>query len=106
MSRDIAAQEDSNFRTDITAHCGLFKHTHLHVDDIGGSGRTVVLIHAWPLSGNLWSKQVPASVEAGCRVVTYDRRGFGRSDQPATVENGDTLTDTPTHSSQNSTSTT
>ncbi len=54
----------------------------LHVDDTGGDGRVVVLVHGWPLSGESWSKQVPALVDAGYRVVTYDRRGFGRSDQP------------------------
>ena len=47
-----------------------------------GSGTPVVLIHGWPLSGRSWEKQVPALVEAGYRVVTYDRRGFGKSSQP------------------------
>ena len=47
-----------------------------------GAGRPVVLIHGWPLSGRSWEKQVPALVEAGHRVVTYDRRGFGSSSQP------------------------
>ena len=79
--------------TEITAHHGLFKNTNLHVDDTGGTGRTVVLIHGWPLSGESWSKQVPAFVEAGYRVVTYDRRGFGRSDKPKTGYDYDTLTE-------------
>ncbi|QNG35849.1 alpha/beta hydrolase [Geodermatophilaceae bacterium NBWT11] len=47
-----------------------------------GSGRPVVLIHGWPLSGKSWEAQVPALVEAGHRVVTYDRRGFGESSKP------------------------
>ncbi|MCO7222143.1 alpha/beta fold hydrolase [Klenkia sp. PcliD-1-E] len=47
-----------------------------------GTGRPVVLIHGWPLSGRSWEAQVPALVEAGHRVVTYDRRGFGESDKP------------------------
>ncbi len=47
-----------------------------------GSGRPVVLIHGWPLSGRSWESQVPALVDAGHRVVTYDRRGFGASSQP------------------------
>jgi non-heme chloroperoxidase len=47
-----------------------------------GSGRPVVLIHGWPLSGRSWEKQVPALVEDGYRVITYDRRGFGWSSQP------------------------
>ena len=79
--------------TEITAHHGLFKDTNLHVDDYGGSGRAVVLIHGCPLSGESWSEQVPALTAAGYRVVTYDRRGFGRSDKPLTGYTYDTLTD-------------
>ncbi|PPF26739.1 MULTISPECIES: alpha/beta fold hydrolase [unclassified Rathayibacter] len=78
---------------EITAHHGLFKDTDLHVDDTGGSGRPVVLIHGWPLSGESWKEQVPAFAEAGYRVVTYDRRGFGRSDKPLTGYSYDTLTE-------------
>ena len=47
-----------------------------------GSGSPVVLIHGWPLSGRSWEKQIPALVDAGHRVITYDRRGFGNSSQP------------------------
>jgi non-heme chloroperoxidase len=47
-----------------------------------GTGKPVVLIHGWPLSGRSWEYQVPALVEAGYRVITYDRRGFGQSSQP------------------------
>lgn len=47
-----------------------------------GAGQPVVLIHGWPLSGRSWEKQVPALVDAGYRVITYDRRGFGWSSQP------------------------
>ena len=47
-----------------------------------GSGRPVVLIHGWPMSGRSWEPQVGALIEAGHRVITYDRRGFGRSSQP------------------------
>ena len=53
----------------------------LHYDDFG-SGDPVVLIHGWPLSGRSWEGQVPALVEAGHRVIAYDRRGFGQSSQP------------------------
>jgi pimeloyl-ACP methyl ester carboxylesterase len=77
--------------TEITAHHGLLKDTNLHVDDTGGSGRPVVLIHGWPLSGESWSKQVPAFQAAGFRVITYDRRGFGRSDKPLTGYDYDTF---------------
>ena len=47
-----------------------------------GAGPPVVLIHGWPLSGRSWEKQVPALIDAGYRVITYDRRGFGWSSQP------------------------
>ncbi len=79
--------------TEITAHHGLFKDTNLHVDDTGGPGRPVVLIHGWPLSAESFSANVTALAEAGYRVVTYDRRGFGRSDKPLTGYSYDTLTD-------------
>jgi pimeloyl-ACP methyl ester carboxylesterase len=54
----------------------------IHVEDSGGEGRPVVLIHGWPLSGKSWGDQVPALTDAGYRVVTYDRRGFGESGKP------------------------
>jgi len=47
-----------------------------------GSGAPVVLIHGYPLSGRAWDKQLPVLLEAGHRVITYDRRGFGQSSQP------------------------
>lgn len=77
--------------TEITAHHGLFRDTNLHVEDTGGPGRPVVLIHGWPLSGEAWKDQVPALYQAGYRVVTYDRRGFGRSDKPMSGYTYDTL---------------
>ena len=49
-----------------------------------GSGPPVVLIHGYPLSGKAWDKQVPVLLDMGCRVITYDRRGFGKSSQPVT----------------------
>jgi pimeloyl-ACP methyl ester carboxylesterase len=56
-----------------------------------GSGKPVVLIHGWPLSGRSWEKQVPALLGAGHRVVTYDRRGFGDSSKPTSGYDYDTL---------------
>lgn len=56
-----------------------------------GTGAPVVLIHGWPLSGRSWENQVPALVEAGHRVITYDRRGFGWSSQPWDGYNYDTF---------------
>src|ERR1700735_251230 len=56
-----------------------------------GSGQPVVLIHGYPLSGASWEKQLPVLLKAGYRVITYDRRGFGKSSQPATGYNYDTF---------------
>lgn len=58
-----------------------------------GSGRPVVLIHGYPLSGASWEKQTAALLAAGHRVITYDRRGFGKSSQPATGYDYDTFAD-------------
>ncbi|MFB5581918.1 bromoperoxidase [Bacillus albus] len=57
-----------------------------------GTGKPVVLIHGWPLSGRSWEYQVPALVEAGYRVITYDRRGFGKSSRPWEGYEYDTFT--------------
>ena len=56
-----------------------------------GSGKPVVLIHGYPLSGASWEKQVPVLMGAGHRVITYDRRGFGKSSQPTMGYNYDTF---------------
>ncbi|MFI0241343.1 alpha/beta fold hydrolase [Streptomyces sp. NPDC016845] len=62
----------------------------LHYED-KGTGQPVVLIHGYPLDGNSWDGQTSALLEAGYRVVTYDRRGFGKSSQPATGYDYDTF---------------
>src|SRR5215469_8138379 len=56
-----------------------------------GSGSPVVLIHGWPLNGASWEKQTAALLAAGHRVITYDRRGFGKSSKPAVGYNYDTF---------------
>ncbi|MNV32040.1 Arylesterase [compost metagenome] len=66
--------------------------TQLHVKDMG-NGRPVVLIHGWPLTGDMFEYQTLALLEAGYRVVTYDRRGFGQSGHPATGYDYDTFAD-------------
>lgn len=63
---------------------------HLYYED-HGSGDPVVLIHGYPLNGASWEKQIPALLTAGHRVITYDRRGFGKSSQPTTGYNYDTF---------------
>jgi non-heme chloroperoxidase len=57
-----------------------------------GSGRPIVLIHGYPLDGNSWERQERVLLAAGYRVITYDRRGFGRSSQPTTGYDYDTFT--------------
>jgi pimeloyl-ACP methyl ester carboxylesterase len=58
-----------------------------------GSGRPVVLIHGYPLSGRAWDRQIPALLQDGRRVITYDRRGSGKSSQPTTGYDYDTFAD-------------
>lgn len=63
----------------------------LHYTDTGGDGMPIVLIHGWPLSGAAFDANLPALTSAGYRVVTYDRRGFGRSEAAADGYEYDTL---------------
>ncbi len=56
-----------------------------------GSGQPVVLIHGYPLDGSSWEKQTHALLEAGYRVITYDRRGSGKSSQPTIGYDYDTF---------------
>ena len=65
-------------------------HISLYYED-HGAGQPVVLIHGYPLSSASWEKQVPALLNAGYRVIAYDRRGFGKSSQPTTGYNYDTF---------------
>lgn len=78
---------------EVVAHSGLLKDTTVHVEDTGGTGRPVVLIHGWPLSTASWSEQIPVLQAAGYRVVAYDRRGFGHSDKPGRGFGYDMLAD-------------
>lgn len=66
--------------------------TKLYVKD-WGQGRPVILMHGWPLSADSWDDQAVAIADAGFRAIAYDRRGFGRSDQPWDGYNYDTLAD-------------
>ncbi|HEY0695220.1 MAG TPA: alpha/beta fold hydrolase [Kribbella sp.] len=65
---------------------------NLHYTD-RGTGQPVVLIHGYPLSGASWEKQEQALLDAGYRVITYDRRGFGQSSQPSVGYDYDTFAD-------------
>lgn len=79
--------------SDLEVNTHLLSSVGVHVQDAGGPGRPIVLIHGWPLSGESWSAQVPALAAAGYRPITYDRRGFGRSDKPGSGYDYDTLTE-------------
>src|ERR1700744_6548525 len=75
-------------------HCAVGKENSSNIElyyEDHGQGQPVVLIHGYPLSGASWEKQVAALLNAGHRVVTYDRRGFGRSSQPTGGYNYDTF---------------
>ena len=67
-------------------------NTKLYVKD-WGSGRPVLLTHGWPLSADSWDDQAMALADAGYRAIAYDRRGFGRSEQPWTGYDYDTFAD-------------
>jgi non-heme chloroperoxidase len=67
-------------------------NTRLYVKE-WGSGRPVVLLHGWPLSADTWDDVAVPLAEAGFRTIAYDRRGFGRSEQPWNGYDYDSLTD-------------
>ena len=64
----------------------------LHYED-HGSGQPVLLIHGYPLDGDSWERQTRALLGGGYRVLTYDRRGFGRSSHPSGGYDYDTFAD-------------
>ena len=66
--------------------------TQLYVK-VWGSGRSVILMSGWPLSADSWDDQAMAIADAGMRAIAYDRRGFGRSSQPWSGYDYDTLSD-------------
>ena len=67
--------------------------TDLYVKQLGDSGRDIVLIHGWPLNADSWDDVALTLAQAGHRVIAYDRRGFGRSDQPWHGYDYDSLAD-------------
>jgi non-heme chloroperoxidase len=77
---------------DAMNHVTAADKTKLYVKD-WGAGRPVILIHGWPLSADSWDDQAMAIANAGHRAIAYDRRGFGRSSQPWTGYDYDTLAD-------------
>jgi pimeloyl-ACP methyl ester carboxylesterase len=89
MPRDIAGGSVRRMAT-ITVGTENSTPIELYYED-HGSGPPVVLLHGWPLDSRSWEPQVPALLDAGHRVVAYDRRGFGRSSRPADGYDFDTL---------------
>jgi pimeloyl-ACP methyl ester carboxylesterase len=87
-----AAQARRNGARNASGRIKTKDSTELYVKD-WGSGRPMVLTHAWPLSNDCWDQQAIALADAGYRVITYDRRGFGRSGQPPTGYGYDTFAD-------------
>ena len=73
-----------NVGTENTTDINLYYEDH-------GAGNPIVLIHGFPFSGRAWERQMPALLAQGFRVITYDRRGFGKSSQPTTGYNYDTF---------------
>lgn len=67
------------------------KNYQLYYEDFG-HGQPIILIHGWPLSGKSWEAQVPVLLELGYRVISYDRRGFGKSSPTADGYDYDGLT--------------
>jgi non-heme chloroperoxidase len=73
-------------------HITTADKTELYVKE-WGTGRPVILMHGWPLSSDSWDDQALALADAGYRAIAYDRRGFGRSSQPWSGYDYDTLAD-------------
>jgi non-heme chloroperoxidase len=86
MSSTIAVEQRSYIRVgqENSTPIELYYEDH-------GSGSPVVLIHGYPLNGASWEKQIAALLTAGHRVITYDRRGFGKSSQPTVGYDYDTF---------------
>ncbi|MDO8392048.1 MAG: alpha/beta hydrolase [Actinomycetota bacterium] len=79
--------------SEVDVNTRFLSRVGVHVNDAGGAGRPVVLIHGWPLTGESWKAQMPALTAAGYRAIAYDRRGFGQSDKPGGGYDYDTLAD-------------
>ena len=89
-SQRYHAQERVNAISFVTVGQENSAPIQIHYED-HGTGRPVVLIHGFPLSGRAWERQERALLAAGYRVITYDRRGFGKSSQPVAGYDYDTF---------------
>ncbi|MCF6140789.1 alpha/beta hydrolase [Flavobacterium sp. K77] len=92
----MSQMNDSTKRKENNSGIDMYIETapnvQLYVKDYG-QGKPVILIHGWPLSNEMWEYQIDALIENNFRVITYDRRGFGKSSQPWDGYDYDTLTD-------------
>ena len=79
-------------RTGIDMYIETAPNVKLYVKDYG-RGKPVILIHGWPLSNEMWEYQIDTLIQNNFRVITYDRRGFGKSSQPWDGYDYDTLAD-------------
>lgn len=76
----------------ITSEQNSTEPIKIYYEDLG-EGVPVVFIHGWPLSGSMWEYQITEFVKQGMRCITYDRRGFGKSDRHSLNYDYDTLVD-------------
>jgi non-heme chloroperoxidase len=76
----------------IAQSLALSDGVHLFVKD-HGQGPTVIFVHGWPLNSDMWDHHAQVLADAGFRTIAYDRRGFGRSHQPDSAYDYDTLAD-------------
>ena len=88
----LAARAQSTAAHDRSGYIRTKDGVDLFVKD-WGRGRPIILTHAWPLSSDCWEQQAVPIAEAGYRVISYDRRGFGRSAQPSSGYDYDTFAD-------------
>jgi non-heme chloroperoxidase len=88
VSKEFVAQNGTAKNEYITTE----PNVNLRIRDYG-KGKPVILIHGWPLSNEMWEYQIEALVNSNCRVIAYDRRGFGKSSQPWNGYDYDTMTD-------------
>jgi non-heme chloroperoxidase len=84
--------ENNNASVSTTKYIEVAEGVHLFCTDYG-SGKPVILIHGWPMSNEMWEYQIEALVQNNCRVIAYDRRGFGKSSQPWHGYDYDTMAD-------------
>ena len=90
------ARTDSNARLNSIGTVTVGQENSTPIDlyyEDHGEGKPVILIHGYPLNGASWEKQTAALLAHGHRVITYDRRGFGKSSQPTTGYDYDTFAD-------------